>query len=176
MYILVQNIVEHYIKVYMIFITLGTQPCDFSRCMSMVEQLVITKNINERVIAQIGYTNFKSSVVECYDFISEDKYQEFISEARVVISHAGTGALFSSIKKGKKVIAVARLKEYGEMINNHQLEIVKKLSGEGYILDGTESLIEMWEQLDVFIPRKFDLENNIPEDINKVLDEWFHRK
>lgn len=156
----------------MIYVTLGTQPCDFSRCLKMIEELVKVRSIEEKIIAQIGYTDYKPSCMECYDFISEDKYQKYISEARIVISHAGTGALFSSIKKGKKVIAVARLSEYGEMVNNHQLEITRKLSKEGYILDGTYSLINVWDRIEDFSPRRFDLFNNIPEEIGKQIDKW----
>ena len=95
-----------------------------------------------------------------------------MAEADVVISHAGTGALFSSIKKGKKVIAVARLAKYGEMVNDHQTEIVQKLAGEGYILDGTNSVVDAWSKLESFIPRLSDFKCTIPERINEVLKGW----
>ena len=101
----------------MIYVTLGTQASDFSRCMKMVEELVIETNIKDKVVAQTGYTTYHPASVECFDFVSEEKYQELMENADIVISHAGTGALFSSIKKGKKVIAVARLAKYGEMVN-----------------------------------------------------------
>lgn len=156
----------------MIFVTLGTQSCDFSRCTKMIEELINKFSINESVIAQIGYTLYKPNGVICFDFVSEQEYQQYIRDARVVISHAGTGALFSSISKRKKIIAVARLHKYGEMINDHQTEIVKKLSSEGFILDGTDSLIEAWEKLDLFTPRTLSLENNLVEAIGKQLDDW----
>ena len=156
----------------MIFVTLGTQPCDFSRCLRMVESLIQSKTIGEEIIAQIGHSKYQPQGVKCVNFLSESDYQECISKARVVISHAGTGALFSSIKEGKKVISVARLKKYGEMVNDHQLEIVRKLSSEGYILNGTDSLLDIWDQLDSFIPRKCDFENHLPAHIKKQIDQW----
>ncbi len=156
----------------MIYITLGTQATDFSRLLRMVEKLIQEKHINEEVIAQTGYTTYKPQGVHCFDFVPEDKYQEYISRARVVVSHAGTGALFSSIKQGKKVIAVARLAKYGEMINDHQVEIVKKLSHEGYIIDGTNSLIEAWGKLDVFIPRNYDFGCTLTTEIEKQINKW----
>lgn len=156
----------------MIYITLGTQASDFSRCMKMVERLVVEANIKDQVVAQIGYTAYHPACVECFDFVSEDKYQELMENADIVISHAGTGALFSSIKKGKKVIAVARLAKYGEMINDHQTEIVRKLSGEGYILDGTYDLKEAWRKVPSFIPRKNDFHCEIAERIGQLLADW----
>lgn len=156
----------------MIFITLGTQSCDFTRCLKMVEELLKTIDIKEPVIAQTGYTQYKPAGVQCIDFISEEEYQKYINDASVVISHAGTGALFSSIKKGKKVIAVARLQKFGEMVDNHQTEIVKKLSSEGHIIDGTASILESWKKLENFIPKPCIFENNIVKEIEKCIDVW----
>ncbi len=160
----------------MIYVTLGTQGCDFSRCMKMVEDLIITANIKDKVVAQIGYTSYRPACVECFDFVPEDKYQKLMADADVVISHAGTGALFSSIKKGKKVIAVARLAKYGEMVNDHQTEIVRKLSGEGYVLDGTNSIVSAWNKLNNFIPRPNDFECSLPKRISEILNEWEVKK
>lgn len=156
----------------MIYVTLGTQASDFSRCMKMVEELVIETNIKDKVVAQTGYTTYHPASVECFDFVSEEKYQELMENADIVISHAGTGALFSSIKKGKKVIAVARLAKYGEMVNDHQIEIVRKLSGEGYILDGTYDLKIAWEKVSSFTPKKNDFHCEIVERIEQLLADW----
>lgn len=156
----------------MIFITLGTQACNFSRCMRMVEEIIKSFKIDEPIIAQVGHTSYNSSLISCFDFVSEQQYQDLISSARIVISHAGTGALFSSIKKGKKVIAVARLKKYGEMVDDHQKEIVAKLSSEGYILDGTDSLLSAWSKIDAFTPKRFNLECTLPQEIMAIIDTW----
>lgn len=156
----------------MVFITFGTQSCDFTRCIYMIEDLISTLQIKEEIIAQTGYTSCNSTLFQHFSFVNEDDYQQYISKARVVISHAGTGALFSSIKKGKKVIAVARLVKYGEMVDDHQTEIVKKLSEDGYILDGTYSLVDAWKKLDGFTPRPCDFSSTLVEEIGKQLDKW----
>lgn len=156
----------------MIYITLGTQPCDFSRCLKMVEKLKEEFNIEDEIIAQVGHTKYQPVGIKCVDFVSEELYQRYMKTADVIISHAGTGALFGSIKCGKKVIAVARLAKYGEMVNDHQLDIIRKLSEGGYILDGTNSIVEAWKKLDSFIPRPCDFECSLPEEIGKQIDKW----
>lgn len=155
----------------MIFVTLGTQAKDFSRLMNMVEELVKKYNLQD-VVAQIGYTKFESQSIKCFSFVSLEQYENYISHADVVISHAGTGAIFSSIKKGKKVIVVARLKKYGEMVNDHQTEIVRKLANEGYILDGTNSLITVWHKVEEFNPRACDFHCTLPHEIGTTIDKW----
>lgn len=159
----------------MIFVTLGTQGCDFSRCMKMVEELMKSIKVNGPVIAQTGHTQYKPDGIDCFDFVDEQEYQKYFDEAGVIISHAGTGALFTSINKGKKVIAVARLAEYGEMIDNHQTEIVRKLSSEGHILDGTYSIIEAWKMIDTFTPKPCIFENHIVEEAGKCIDAWLKK-
>lgn len=156
----------------MIYITLGTQGTDFSRCLKMVENLIVEENIKDKIIAQVGNTLYRPQNVKCFDYVTETDYQKFISEANVIITHAGSGALFSCIKKGKKAIAVARLSCYGEMIDDHQTELVRKLADEGYILDGTNSIIDAWKKLGNFTPRSNDFECTLPQRINEILKEW----
>lgn len=155
----------------MIFVTLGTQAKDFSRLLKMVEELAKVHNIGE-IIAQVGYTKYHPQGMTVYSFIPSEQYEQFVGKADVIITHAGTGAIFSALKRQKKVIAVARLKRNGEMIDDHQTEIVKKLSSEGYILDGTNSIISCWEQLNTFTPQPFDLVCTLPQAIGKQIDEW----
>ena len=155
----------------MIFVTLGTQANDFSRLMRMVEDLAQEFNIKD-IVAQIGHTKYQSANIECISFMPVEEYEDYVSKADVIITHAGTGAIFSAIKKGKKVIAVARLKKYGEMVNDHQQEIVKKLSEEGYILDGTNSIADAWKKLETFTPRACDFKCTLPIEIGKVIDGW----
>lgn len=156
----------------MVYVTLGTQNADFSRCLKEVEQLITSGIIKERVVAQVGYTNYRPQGIECIDFIPEAEYQKYIREASVIISHAGSGALFSAIKTEKKIIAVARLAKYGEMLNDHQIELVKKLSEDGYVLDGSYSISKAWERIASFMPRKNDFTCEIDNRIETLLTAW----
>lgn len=86
----------------MVYITFGTQNNDFTRCLKEVEKLINEGLITDKVVAQVGYSKYRPKGVECIDFVSETDYQKYIMKASVVISHAGSGALFSAIKTGKK--------------------------------------------------------------------------
>lgn len=155
----------------MIFVTVGTQPNGFLRCLKEVEALVKKYNIKEEVVAQIGNTKFESEIIKTIPFVGETEFKEYIKTASLVITHAGSGAIFSSIKAGKKVIAVARLHEYNEMADNHQTELVKKLTLDGYILDGTYSLSDAWIKAQNFVPRKNDFQNRIIDFLNHYIED-----
>ena len=156
----------------MIFVTVGTQPNGFLRCLKEVDQLIVKYGITEEVIAQIGNTDFKTDRFTTFRFIGENEFTKYIMDASVIISHAGSGALFNSIKAGKKVIAMARLHTFNEMADNHQTELVKKLSEDGYIIDGTYSLIEAWPKLNNFIPRSHDFKCEIIQVLDKWITNW----
>lgn len=145
----------------MIFVTVGTQPNGFLRCLKEVDELIEKYNITEEVVAQIGNTDFETTKFKTVRFTGENEFKDYINNASVVITHAGSGAIFNSIKAGKKVIAMARLHDFNEMADNHQTELVKKLSEGGYIIDGTYSLCEAWPKLEGFVPRENDFKNEI---------------
>lgn len=152
----------------MIFVTLGTQQIPFTRIMQMLDELIVQENVKDEVVVQAGYTDYETKNFKCVKFLKEEEFQQYIAKATIIITHAGSGALFSSIKSGKKVIAVARLCKYGEMIDDHQTELTRKLAEEGYILDGTNSLVDAWKKIESFIPRKNDFVCTIPQVLENI--------
>ena len=118
----------------MILVLLGTQNNSFHRLLEEVEKNINEGTINEEVIVQAGYTKFKSHKMRIIDLISKEQLEQFQEEASLIITHGGVGSIITSIKKGKKVIAVPRMHEYGEHVNNHQVQIVKNFDEQGYII------------------------------------------
>lgn len=153
----------------MIFVPLGTQAMGFSRCLRMLDEMIEHYNITEQVIVQMGNSSYTSTHFSVLPFLPEDKFKQYIADATVIISHAGSGALFGAIKKNKKIIAVARLKKYHEMVDDHQTELTRKLSEEGYLIDGTYSLIDAWAKLDGFKPRINDFQCTIENELRDYI-------
>ena len=118
----------------MILVMLGTQNNSFHRLLEEVEKNIENRTIQEEVVVQAGYTKFESKNMKIFDLIPKEKLEELQENANLIITHGGVGSIISSIEKGKKVIAVPRLHEYGEHVNNHQKEIVKDFNDKGYII------------------------------------------
>lgn len=68
-----------------------------------------------------------------------------------------SGSILSGLKKGKRVIAVPRRKEYKEHVNNHQIQIVENFDQEGYIkgVFEIETLGDVIKNIEQFKPRQF---------------------
>ena len=152
----------------MIFVTLGTQDKKFPRLLKTVEELIDSGVIKEKVIAQVGSTDYHSNKLEIIDYLSQVEMLRLIKEAKYIITHGGVGTIIESLNLGKKVIAVPRLKEYKEHVNDHQLEIVSEFSKLGYILDGS-NLEEAIKKLDDFTPKKYESNNS---NFVKLIDNY----
>ena len=141
----------------MILVTLGTQDKGFERLLKQVDEEIKKGNIREKVVVQAGYTKYESPNMEIFDLIPADKFDDLVSKARLIITHAGAGSILSAVKKGKVVIAAPRLKKYGEHTNDHQLQIAKEFADAGYILElrDFQKLGKLLEKSKTFKPKKF---------------------
>ncbi|MCL2355000.1 MAG: beta(1,3)galactosyltransferase EpsH [Oscillospiraceae bacterium] len=117
----------------MILVLLGTQSHSFIRLLDEIEDCIENKIILEPVITQHGHTLFSSKHMTLFDFISIEEFNELIDHADLIITHGGVGSIINSIKTGKKVIAVPRLAEFNEHINDHQVQIVETFDKLGLI-------------------------------------------
>ena len=112
----------------MIFITLGSQKFQFNRLLKCVDNLVESKIIEEEIFAQVGYSDYIPKHYSYKKFLDRNDYMEKVNKCNLVITHGGTGAIIGAIKRGKKVIAIPRLKRFGEHVDDHQVQIVNQFN------------------------------------------------
>lgn len=158
----------------MILVMLGTQNNSFHRLLEEIEKNIEKGIIKEKVIVQAGYTKFESKNMEIFDLITKEKLEKLQEKANLIITHGGVGSIISSIEKGKKVIAVPRLHEYGEHVNNHQKEIVKDFNDKGYII-GIENVEELKDAViksKYFEPVKYKHNN---EKMLKIIQDFIDK-
>lgn len=167
----------------MIFVTLGTQDKGFPRLLEAIDREIELGNIKDKVIVQAGLTDYNSKNMEIFDLIPKEEFDKYIDESDLIITHGGAGSILSAIKKGKKVIAAARLAKYKEHTNDHQKQIVKEFSKEGYILELRDfnKLGKLIEKAKIFKPKKFksntknmiSLVENYIEEENHI--SWYNK-
>lgn len=158
----------------MILVLLGTQNNSFHRLLEEIEQNIKDGTIKEEVIVQAGYTKFESDKMKIIDLMSKEQLDKFQDEADLIITHGGVGSIISSIEKRKKVIAVPRMHEYGEHVNNHQKEIVKDFNDKGYIIgiEKVENLKQAIIKSREFEPKKYKPNN---EKMLKIIEEFIDK-
>lgn len=158
----------------MVLVLLGTQANDFSRLIKQIEKAIDDGIIDEEVIVQKGVTKYNSKKMQSFDLIPKDQIEYFKENANYIITHGGVGSILSSIKIGKKVIAVPRLKKYGEHVNDHQIQIVEKFAEQGYIIGVTDltKLEEAIKKIHDFSPKEY---KSNTENIVKLIEDFIEK-
>lgn len=159
----------------MIFITLGSQKFQFNRLLIEVDRLVASGKIEEDVFAQIGYSDYKPENYEFKEFLNRDEFGDMMNKCDKVITHGGTGAIVGAVKQEKKVIAVPRLKKFGEHVDDHQLQIITEFENMNFIgavidINDLENLILNLEYLKLkpYVSNTNSIINSIEDFIDKV--------
>lgn len=158
----------------MILVMLGTQNNSFERLLKKMDELIEKKVIDEKVIVQSGYTNYESKNMRIFDLIPQEELEKFQEQADLIITHGGVGSIVSSIKKGKKVIAVPRLHRYHEHVNDHQKQIVEAFDKKGYII-GIQRIDELRKAIisaQDFVPKKYEENNRSNSKILKIIEDF----
>lgn len=156
----------------MIFVTVGSQKFQFNRLLKKIDELIENKVINEEVFAQIGVSDYKPQNYKYKEFVTQDEFNKYLDEARLIITHAGTGVIVNAIKKGKKVIGIQRLSKFGEHVDDHQIQLLNEFANMNLIetcIDEKE-LKEKIQQIDNKEFKKYDSNNeNFIKDIKEYI-------
>ena len=146
----------------MILVMLGTQNNDFHRLLEEIEKNIENGNINEEVVVQAGFTKYKSDKMKIFSLTSKENLEELIKKADLIITHAGVGSIEMALEQNKKVIAIPRLKKFGEHVNDHQKDIEKKLDEKGCLIgiDDVSKLGIALKKVKKFIPKKYEKSNS----------------
>lgn len=167
----------------MILVVLGTQDKQFTRLLEAVDREIEKGTIHDRVVVQTGQTKYESKNMEIFDLVPAPEFNKLMDEADLVITHGGAGSILTAIKKGKKIIAAARLAKYKEHHNDHQKQIIGEFASRGYILELKDfnKLGAMIQKMKNFKPKKF--ESNT-QNMIKLIDDyiqdsnhtsWYHK-
>lgn len=112
----------------MIFLSAGNNELSFLRLFLKFEK--IFGNLNKRnveVICQTGHTEYRNKNFKIIKFVEKKKFNELILKSSVFISHAGAGSVIDSIQNRKIPILLPREKKFNEHVDDHQVELYKKL-------------------------------------------------
>jgi UDP-N-acetylglucosamine transferase subunit ALG13 len=132
----------------MIFVTVGTQ-LPFDRLVGAVDGWAQERNRTD-VFAQVGPTSVRPRHIAFAPFIDAGEFHQRVSEATVVVAHAGMGSILTALEMGKPIIVMPRRADLMEHRNDHQMATARQLLSQGRVhvaFDETELLAKL-EQVD----------------------------
>ncbi|MEK7792977.1 MAG: glycosyltransferase [Candidatus Hydrogenedentota bacterium] len=105
----------------MIYVTVGTMYLDFARLINKMD--AIAERTDEQVIIQTGLSPTKPHHCEHFDFRPRAETLDLQRNARVIVAHAGIGAVLDALSVKRPFILVPRLQHFGEHNNDHQMDL-----------------------------------------------------
>jgi UDP-N-acetylglucosamine transferase subunit ALG13 len=142
----------------MIFVVLGTWEAPFTRPLVEIEQVARDGLLDQPIVVQSGATSYQSTKLQLVPYFDKDELERMYEQAQFIIAQAGVGSIMLGLRKGKKVISVARRAQYDEHIDDHQLEILDVFSKSNYVLpwNAAGDLPQVLRRLADFAPAAYD--------------------
>ena len=157
----------------MIFVTVGTHEQPFNRLIQYIDELKRDSEIDEEVFIQTGYSTYEPKYCQWSKMISYNEMLKKVEEARIVITHGGPASFIMPLQIGKIPIVVPRKQEYGEHINNHQVEFTRKIAK----IKGNIIIVENIQILGIVISQYEESVNDMGVELQlnnkKFCDDFF---
>jgi UDP-N-acetylglucosamine transferase subunit ALG13 len=113
-----------------VVVTVGSMQHPMTR---LVKELEAVLPEDAEVAWQLGNTppipGMRASRIE--KFVGHDELTDLMSDAHVVVCHAGVGSVLQAVSVGKSPILVPRRPEHGEHVDEHQEQIAAQLGKRG---------------------------------------------
>lgn len=112
----------------MIFVTIGSM-FPFDRLVRAMDVWTATQGASADVLAQIGEGNYKPQHMRWVARLDYAAYNAAVAGARLVVAHAGVGAVITAGECGAPIVVLPRRMYLGEHISDHQMETAAWLRG-----------------------------------------------
>lgn len=123
----------------MIFATVGSQ-MSFDRLILALDEWAESQGDSVDVLAQVGDTNLAVSHLKTVSSLSPGEFRKSVSNAEIIVAHAGMGSVLTAMEFGKPLVVLPRLGARQETRNDHQVATAKWLASKpGVYVAMTES-------------------------------------
>ena len=162
----------------MIFVTVGTHEQQFDRLVRCVDRLKA-----EEVMIQTGFSSYEPKACRWSKLCSYQEMNEYMDQARIVITHGGPSSIMMALQRGKIPIVVPRQKQYEEHVNDHQVEFSRFIEEKQKNIivveeiDTLEKMITSYEKMAAALGQKQCSNNQLfNEKFEAIVDKLFEGK
>ncbi len=114
----------------MIFATVGSHPTfRFDRFLRALEALPAGE-----LVVQHGPGEPPANATRATPWLTFAEIVAEMERATHVVSHAGVGTILCATRAGQVPVVLPRLSSFGETVDDHQLELGRRLAGDGRLI------------------------------------------
>lgn len=129
----------------MILVTVGAQ-MPFNRMVGAVDEWAGIRGRAD-VLAQIGPTDWRPKHIRWVEFFEPEEFRRRVSQAEVLVGHAGMGSILTALQFGKPILVMPRRGDLRETRNDHQVATAERFAALGKIAVARDEN-EIAEQMD----------------------------
>lgn len=114
----------------MIFMTVGTI-LPFDRLARALDDWALAQESPPKIVAQVGELrsdSYRPRGFEWVERVSPTDFRKHVTAAELVVTHAGIGTIVTALTQATPVLMMPRIAAFGEHVNDHQLETVKRFA------------------------------------------------
>lgn len=101
----------------------------FDRLISGVAAWAAIQPESTEVLAQVGDTELCPAELRAVRSLSPVEFRSAVSEAKVIVAHAGMGSVLTAMEFGKPLVVLPRKGSLRETRNDHQIATARWLAG-----------------------------------------------
>lgn len=154
----------------MIFVTVGTHEQQFNRLVEYMDQWA--EEHDEEVIIQTGFSTYQPKKAKWNQLYSYDEMLENVSKARIVITHGGPSSFIMSLQFGKIPVVVPRKHEFGEHVNDHQVDFCNQVAERQGNIIVVEDISELGDTLDNYCEIVASMKNGLSSNNERFCKEF----
>jgi UDP-N-acetylglucosamine transferase subunit ALG13 len=107
-----------------ILVTVGASNLPFDRLVEAADDIATG---SESVVVQYGAARVRPQRATGFDYVSYVELKAWVSNARLVVCHAGIGSVALCLSLGRQPVVVPRRKGLRECVDEHQLSFGRRL-------------------------------------------------
>jgi UDP-N-acetylglucosamine transferase subunit ALG13 len=131
-----------------LFVTVGTSLDPFDRLLRMLDELAEAGRVPREILAQSGTCRYVPRSYPTVPFLSQEEIESLCARAQVVICHGGAGSIGTCLLLRRRPVVVPRRAALREIVNDHQLELCRRMAQEGriYLAEDADTLAAAIDQ------------------------------
>lgn len=110
----------------MIFAIAGTQ-LPFPRLMNALDEMAV--RVGRQITAQTADPDFNPKNIRAVEFMRGSAFDAEMQRSRLIVAHAGIGAIMAAASLSKPIIIMPRRADLGEHRNDHQIATARRFAG-----------------------------------------------
>jgi UDP-N-acetylglucosamine--N-acetylmuramyl-(pentapeptide) pyrophosphoryl-undecaprenol N-acetylglucosamine transferase len=124
------------------FVAVGTRKEPFDRLLAAVDEAVGAGVLPAPVVVQSGASRYRPRHFEPVPWLAPAQVEAAAASARYVVCHSGSGIIGAALRSGRRPLVLPRRRDHGEHVDDHQVQIARKLEAMGLAVALEDAPIE----------------------------------